>query len=91
MKLVVFAFNENTWQEVLAEVMPEVLWDLLTSDVLVQMYLAPVCCILLLLVVLCAEGLFRNAETLRFSFPVRAVSSKNPVVCIGKDLLCHWF
>lgn len=37
MKLVMFAFNENAWQEVLTELMPEVLWDLLTSDVLVQM------------------------------------------------------
>lgn len=76
-------FNENTWHGV----MPEVLWDLLTSDVLVLMHPAPVCRI----VVLCAGDLFRNAETLRFSFPVRAVGSKNPVVCIGEDLLGHWF
>lgn len=91
MKLAMFAFNENTWQEVLTEVMPEVLWDLLTSDVLVQMHLAPVCSPLILIVVLCAGNSCRNAETLGFSFPVRAVSSKNPVVCIGEDLLCHWF
>lgn len=91
MKLAMFAFNENTWQKVLTEVMTEVLWDLLTSDVLVQIYLAPDCSLLILIVVLCAGDLFRNAETLRFSFPVGVVSSKNPVVCIGEHLLCHWF
>lgn len=53
--------------------------------------LAPVCSLLILTVVLCAGDLFRKAEILRFSFSVRAVSSKNLVVCIGEDLLCHWF
>lgn len=86
-----FAFKENTWQKVLTEVMTEELWDLLTSAVLVQMYLAPDCSLLILIVLLCAGDLFRNAEILRFSFPVRAVSSQHPVVCVGEDLLCHWF
>lgn len=79
-----FAFNENTWQEVLTEVMPEVRWDLLTSDVLVQMPLAPVCSPLILIVVLCAGDLFRNAETSGFLSPSEQSVQRIQLCALGR-------
>lgn len=70
------------------DVMPEVLWCLLTSDVLVQMHLAPVCILFMLIVVLCAGDLFTSAETLGFFFPLSEQSVQRIQLCVLGRIFC---